>query len=67
MKVLEEKFNEYTLNIRETYDRQKADVKTKQKEPQNMEDSLTQKVITIIIYYYWSIHADKCDYHAIYR
>ena len=37
--------------IRETYDRQKADVKTKQKELQNMEDSLTQKVITIIIYF----------------
>lgn len=32
------------LTVRETYERQKVDVKTKAKELQNMEESLTQKV-----------------------
>lgn len=35
----------FQFNFRETYDRQTADVKTKQKELQNMEESITQKVI----------------------
>ena len=40
--------NDFTNRfLRETYDRQKADVKTKQTELQNMEESLTQKVIAI--------------------
>lgn len=48
--MIELKFNKHIWNTRETYERQKSDVKTKQKELQNMEESLTHKVtITMII------------------